>query len=235
MRMRNWLVGLATLAASTPALAQSQAETGDWTLTLRGGPVLYAEASAIERGTGVAVDALYHITPRLSIGPVADFIHSKTDGRYFIGVLNFGPDSTHIYEVGQTINVLQYGVAAMLDLMPETNIAPYLAAGAGGYTIYLQPTSNDMPKRTHGAMLQAGGGVRFALSDATAIQLDVRDLIYLDFDREELNPVRPAHRNRQPDGTIRFPGAEYPDLPEATSTVHNFRVSIGFRYIPGRN
>lgn len=234
MRMRNWLVGLATLVATTPALAQGQTEQGDWTLTLQGGPVLYADASAIERGTGVAMEALYYVTPRLAIGPVGDFIHSKTDGRFFVGVLNFGPDSTHIYEVGQTIGVLQYGGLAMLDLMPENDIAPYFAAGVGGYTIYLQPTSNDMAKRSRGMMLQAGAGLRFALGEATAIQLDVRDLIYMDFDREELNPVRPAHRNRQPDGTIRFPGAEH-DLPDATSTVHNIRVSLGFRYIPGRN
>ncbi len=234
MRMRNWLVGLATLAASIPSLAQAQVERGEWTLTLRGGPVMYAEASAIELGTGVAVEALYYVSPRFAIGPVGDYVHSKTDGRYFIGVMNFGPDSTHVYEVGQSIGVLQYGAAGLFDLMPENNIAPYLAAGAGGYTIYLQPTSNDMPKRSRGMLLQAGGGVRFTLGDATAIQLDVRDLIYMDFDRDELNPVRPAHRNRQADGTIRFPGAEH-DLPEATSTVHNIRVSIGFRYIPGRN
>src|SRR5690606_28527725 len=85
MRMRNWLVGLATLAASIPSLAQAQVERGEWTLTLRGGPVMYAEASAIELGTGVAVEALYYVSPRFAIGPVGDYVHSKTDGRYFIG------------------------------------------------------------------------------------------------------------------------------------------------------
>ncbi|MBI4546235.1 MAG: outer membrane beta-barrel protein [Gemmatimonadetes bacterium] len=234
MNMRSWVASLATLLAAAPATLHAQNAARSWSVNLRGGSVLYADASALETGATAGLEALYYLTPRIAIGPSADYVYSKSDGRFFVAALDFGPDSSRVYNVGQRLNVLHYGGSLLVDLLPGNQVGPYLTGGAGGYSIYLEGNANDGFGRVSGLMFAAGGGIRLALTGNAGLQLDARDLIYTDLDREELNPIRPEHRNCQPERGCRFPGAEDPGLPAPETTVHNIRVTLGFSYVPGQ-
>jgi hypothetical protein len=234
------------LAALVPATLQAQsADNNRWSVNLRGGTVLYEDASALERGALIGAEALYRVTPRFSIGPTMDFVKTKSDGEFFVGVYNFGPDTARAYEVGQNITVLHYGLNGVFQLGSDASrMAPYLAAGIGGHTLYLDPQENNGATRDNGIHFQAGGGLRFGLGEASGLQIDARDMIYLDFDREGLNPIPARFRNRQVIGTanctpeangttcLLYPAFEN-DVPDAKSTLHNIRLSLAFTYTPG--
>ena len=226
-----WIRGLVagTLLLLLPGLASAQS---DWTVKLRGGAQMYPEASALETGPVIGIEALYNVTPRFSVGPALDYVATKSDGRFYVAVLNFGADSSRVYNVGQELSVAHYGLNLQFDVSPSSRYRPYVSGGAGGYTVYLSPQAADAPQRNNGLMVQAGGGINFALTEAAGVALDVRDIIYMDYDREELNPIRPEHRNRNADGSFKFPAAES-NLGEAKSTLHNVRLTLGFSYVPG--
>lgn len=232
MRKKAVLYSLfAALLLPSFAAAQS-VETGKWAVNLRGGAILFQEASAINTAPVIGVEALYRFSPRIAVGPSLDFAYARSDGRYFIAVLDFGPDSTRTFEVGQNLSVVHFGANALLNLLSRDRFGAYGALGGGGYAVYLGAQTNNGPQRVTGLQAQAGAGVRYAFSGSTGVQLDARDVIYFGFDRDELNPVRPDQRNVRPDGSIRFPAAEH-DLSDESSTLHNVRLTLGFTYVPG--
>lgn len=239
MRIRHWLTAAGLCALLVPMQAAAQ-EDGEypWSVDVSGGALIYQEASSLETGVLVGIEALYHITPRLSVGPGAQYIRAETDPTFFVGVYNFGADSTRVYHVGQRINTLQYAGVARFDVAPDATLNPYVTAGAGGYTLYLETQSNDGFERLTELLLQFGGGVHYGVSESAGIQLDVRDVVYTNFDRAQLNPIPEANRNcptpGTPSGDCRFPAAER-DLPAAEETLHNIRISLGLTYIPGLN
>lgn len=236
MTMRKLLVGAFALALALPSLAQAQAPAGEWAVDLRGGALLYDEASAIQTGALVGIDALYYFSPRLGVGPAIDYAQAETDGEFFVAVVPFGSDSSRIFQVSQVISGLHYGVTGLFDILPDSRYAPYVTAGGGGYRLYLDPQSNDQPSTMDGGMAQVGGGIRLGLTEATGLQLEARDVMYFSFDREQLNPVDPRLRNcGPPPATDCFPGQNLADAPEAKDLVHNFRITLGFSYVPGLN
>lgn len=236
MRIRRWLaaVGLCALLMPTAVAAQ---ET-PWSVDLDAGAVVYQEASSLQTGWLVGLTALYDLSPNLSIGPFTDFVRVETDGSFFVEVLDFGADSSRAFYVGQRIHTLHYGAMAKFQFSPDARFDPYLVGGAGGYTMFLEGQSNDGFGRISNPMFQIGGGIHYAVSEATGIQIDVRDAIYTSFDREDLNPILPQHRNcpvpGSPSAQCTLPGVER-DLPANEETLHNIRVSVGLRYIPGLN
>ncbi len=235
MRVPNWLAltGLALLVV--PSGARAQSEQGTWSVEVSTGAQAFAESSALTTSPMLAIEALYQIAPRISIGPAIQFIRAETDGTFFVAALDFGADSTRIFEVGQTLTSLQYGGNVHVDLMPGNQLAPYLIGGAGGYTLYLDAQANDGFTRVSHLMFQGGGGVRYAVTESAGIQLDVRDVIYKDFDRDLLNPVAERLRNCSSSGSCRFPDAERATTPDKQDMIHNIRFSIGLTYIPGLN
>jgi hypothetical protein len=218
-------------ALAVPALAAAQ-DAGRWAVHVRGGAFLPQEASALQPGAVLGLEAMHRLTPRLAVGPAFDFAAGSTDGRYFIAVMQLGPDSTRLYEVGQDVMTVHVGANALVDLFNGGRLSGYAAGGVGAYALYLDVQSNDGPTRVTGPLAQVGGGVRYAVRGTSGIHLDVRNLVYLNYDRDDVNPVRPEQRNLRPDGSYRFPAAEH-DLPGARSTVHNLRLTLGFTYIPG--
>ena len=231
MKVRHWLAAMGAAALLLPVGLNGQER--DWSVDLMGGAVVFPESSALETGPSLGIEALYHITPNLSIGPLAEYVRTETDGSFFVAAIDFGADSTRVFEAAQRISVLQYGGQIRFDFSPSQRISPYLVGGAGGYTLYLDTQSNDGFKRITNRMLQGGGGIQFNVTDATGFQIEVRDFIYSDFDRDQFNPILPTHRNVRPDGTVRFPGAERSSTPANESTIHNIRLTVGLTYVPG--
>lgn len=237
MRIRHWLAVAGLCALLLPATVAAQEDT-PWAVDLNTGGVIYQEASSLEPGILVGLSALYEITPRLSIGPAVDFVRAQTDETFFVGIIRLGADSSRVHQIGQRVHFLQYSGVARFEVSPDERFNPYVTVGGGGYTLYLETQSNDGFNRISNPMFQVGGGIHYAVSDDTGIQIDVRDVVYTNFDRAELNPIAPADWNcptpGQPSAACVVPAAER-DLPEAEETLHNLRFSIGLTYIPGLN
>lgn len=221
---------LASLLA-LPNVADAQAPPGDWGIDLRGGALIYDDASALETGGAVTFEALYQITPRFSVGPTIDYVRTQSKGEYFPMELNLGPDSTRVRHIGQGVNALNYGAVVSADILPASDLSLYLAGGGGGYRLFLDAQANEGPVRLDGWMAQIGGGIRYAVTEAAGIHLDARDVVYGDYDREMLNPVDERHRCVQ--DQLDLCGLGDLDLTEPKSTLHNFRVTLGFSYVPG--
>jgi hypothetical protein len=85
-------------------------------------------------------------------------------------------------------------------------------------------------------MFQFGGGIRWAITPGAGLSLDLRDVVYTNWDRSSLNPIREVHWNcsvpGDPTSSCRFPDAET-STPDAKSTIHNLRFAIGLTFIPG--
>jgi len=234
--MKPRLVCLAIVAAAASAaspLLGQETPASRLKIVPRVGALVPEEATALQPAASLGFDAVYRLTGGLSFGATFDFAPGRTDARYFVAVIEYGRDTTRIYRVGQEVGTLHYGLSVLLE-PGRGRVAPYLIGGAGGYALYLETQINDGPRRVDGLMFHGGGGLRFELGASTGIELDVRDFVYTDYDREQLNPIRVAHRNRQPDGSVRFPGEEA-DVPAPKTTVHNVRLSVGFSYRPGGN
>ena len=103
--------------------------------------------------------------------------------------------------------------------------SPFFLGGAGVYVMYLDPDANRGSTRIARPSLSAGAGVDVRLSRIAGIRLDVRDQVFLNYDREKLRPTDPRFRNsRVLEG--------YPLPPTPKSTINNFMVSLGFTFTP---
>jgi outer membrane protein W len=234
MKILKSLTAVAAAALLVPVGAQAQtADDGDWEINLVGGTMLYAESSTLETGASIGLEALYRLNPRISFGPSIDYVRTNTDGTFYIAVMDYGISEFRVYEVGQTVAAFQYNASLRVDLLPGGTLNPYLVGGGGMYSIYLSGEANDGATRITNPMAQIGGGVEYAITEATGIRLDVRDMVYTSWDREVLNPIRMAHRNCSELSGCRVPSAERSNPVDHQDTIHNIRVSLGFTYIPG--
>jgi opacity protein-like surface antigen len=234
MRVLNWLA-LAGLAVAVPSTVHAQSEQGAWSVEVSAGTQMYAVSSSLLSSPMLALEALYQVTPRIAVGPAIQFHRADTDGSFYVAAVDFGADSTRIYEVGQSLSALHYGFNAHVSVMPGGSLDPYVILGAGGATLYLDTQANDNFRRVTHQMVQGGAGVRYVVNESAGIQLDVRDVIYMNFDRDVLNPVQERLRNCKTDGACRFPEAERTDIPDKQDMIHNIRLSIGLTYVPGLN
>ncbi len=228
-------LALAGLLMALPSSARAQSEQGAWSVEVSAGTQMYAPSSALTNSPMLALEALYQLTPRIALGPAIQFHRADTDGSFFVAAIDFGADSTRVFQVGQTLSALHYGLNAHISLMPGGALDPYVVVGGGGATLYLDTQANDNFRRVTHQMVLGGAGLRYTVSETAGIQLDVRDVIYRDFDRDILNPVEERLRNCGSDGSCRFPDAERTDLPDKQDMIHNIRLSIGLTYIPGLN
>ena len=234
MRVLNWLA-LAGLAVAVPSTVHAQSEQGAWSVEVSAGTQMYAVSSSLLSSPMLALEALYQVTPRIAVGPAIQFHRADTDGSFYVAAVDFGADSTRIYEVGQSLSALHYGFNAHVSVMQGGSLDPYVVLGAGGATLYLDTQANDNFRRVTHQMVQGGAGVRYVVNESAGIQLDVRDVIYMNFDRDVLNPVQERLRNCKSDGACRFPEAERTDIPDKQDMIHNIRLSIGLTYVPGLN
>ncbi len=238
MRVWNRLALGVFAVLAMPALAFGQQQKGAWAVDVNAGMQGYDSSSGLNNGAFVGAAALYQVSNRFAVGPNLQYTRSESDASFFTGVLDFGADSARVYNVGQTVNTLHYAMDVRFDIMPEKTVDPYVLAGAGGYTMYLETQPNDVQQRVTDWMFEFGGGIRWNISDGAGVAIDIRDVMYLNWDRSVLNPIREVHWNctvpGDPASGCRFPDAETA-TPDAKSTIHNFRFAIGLTFIPGAN
>lgn len=103
----------------------------------------------------------YDITKNIGVEYVVDFLST---------------DSTL---VNRSINALSYRMDALYNFMPEGPLVPYLALGGGGITAGHGSGFNAGGSNTD-ATLNAGGGLKYFLTDSIALRGDARQLFIFD-------------------------------------------------------
>lgn len=215
-------VGFACLAAAGPLAAQ------DFEVGPRLGYLRFKEATGIEPAGMLGLDAMYRISSRLGVGVRLDVSRPGTDGKFFAAEMSFAPaletDTTLIFAVEQPLTLVQYQVQGLVETGGAFSI--FAKGSAGGYTITLDPQVARGRTNVTEWGFSAGGGLRFSTGGGTAVQLEVQDVIFTNFRREDLNPVEPRFRPQ------RFPDV-VPLQPEFDGTAHNLYVALSFSFTPG--
>ena len=217
------------LSLPVAAHGQAAAPPNRFVVVPSAGFIRFDEASGIDNAATLGIDAIYNFTRMFGVGLGASFSRPVTSGDDFIGAIYLG-DTTFLYRAQQPIQIADVNLVGMMRLPTFGRMSPYLRGGVGGYTIFLDPQVSDEVgqagrNRIQRMSVNAGGGVAFRFSEALGMTLDVRDMIFMNYDRERLNPVRPEAR------LTRFL-EDFPTPPEAKSTVHNLMFQIGFSFVP---
>ena len=215
---RRLLVGLGLAGFAAGPVAAQEFEIGP-----RLGYVKWKEETGLENSGMLGVDALYKISRRIGIGARFDVSRPGTDNQYFSAEMTFG-DTTLIFAVQQPLTVLQYGLLAQVETGGSFSI--FANGGAGARTITLDPQSARGRVSTTEWAFSAGGGLRIRSGGGTSVLLQVQDLIYPNFARNDLDPVEP-----------RFAPKRFPDVipvqADFDGTAHNIYASISFIFTPG--
>jgi hypothetical protein len=251
MPMTNSLLGRAAwgvacavlLLAPTSAGAQDAvANERSWRVIPSFGAFIYDEASALEDAPFFGGELLFPVSEFISIGPSITFARPEVDGRQFpYALFQIANDSLVLFEVGQQVTQLSY--AALVSVGTNFGrVRVYGQGGIGGYSIFFDPQSNiSLAKiggddNMSGILIPVGAGITFDVGSRAGIRLGVRDEIYTDFDRDKLNPVEPRFYNdcteHDQQLVVCFPELN-PSATEASSTLHNIRLTLGFEFTPG--
>jgi OmpA-OmpF porin, OOP family len=80
------------------------------------------------------------------------------------------------------IHVFRYGADALLYLMHDSRVVPYLAAGYGGITVDYEHSTprGDSHNHQNKAVGDYGAGLKFFLTDNLALRGDIRHLLFSD-------------------------------------------------------
>jgi len=217
-------VCLISLAGFTGA-AGAQTFSRQFQVTPRGGYVRYDDASGIKDAGAVGVDAMYNFTRMFSVGGGVMVARTVTEGSNFISQLRFG-DTTFLFAVQQPLSILDATVNATARF-PFGRFSPFVTGGIGSYKIYMDPQANAAPRQFSRMALQIGGGLNIGLGRRSGLVLEIRDLIYTDFNRGRLNPnTRAALLN------TRF-NEDVPIVSTAKKSLNNLMFSLGFSFSPG--
>jgi hypothetical protein len=214
---RRLVVGFGLAVLAGPLAAQ------DFEIGPRLGYVKWKEASGLQGAAMLGLDAFYRLGSNLAVGVRLDVARPATDEQYFVAEQTFG-DTTLLFAITQPVTVLQYGVQGRFEIGGTLGL--FAKGGAGGYTVTLDPQSARGRVSTSDWHFAVGGGVRLRTGSGTSVMLEVQDIVYANFHREDLNPVEPRFRPR------RFPDV----LPAQTpfeGTAHNIYAALTFMFTPG--
>lgn len=232
--MRPALVLGLVLAGTGQARAQ---EPRQFLVSVRGEYQAFAESSALRGAPAAGLETTYFLNRNLGVGLQLSASRPWTKGEYFPLVRNTfwtpnsANDTTLLYVVNQQVTAFDYSLQAEYR-MPMDRFEPFVQGGVGGYTIFpnsrAQPQSDRSRDQMSGALFSLGGGVSVALGENSRVMLAASDRIYTGYDREELSV---SDRLLREDRFVN----PLPSIPEAQSTIHNLRFSLGFSFIPGRD
>src|SRR5574341_469433 len=129
--------------------------------------------------------------------------------------------------ISQRVVFLGYGVVAAWDVPALRSFGPYLKVGAGGHSVLLDVQRTNSTGQAGGAEFVVGGGWNRRLRGNLAIQLELLDYMWSNWDRDKLNTVAPSEQNTvfEEDNPIAVNW-------EKPSLIHNLRLAFGFKFTP---
>jgi hypothetical protein len=230
---RKTLAACTALTLGLAGALSAQAGARQFHVGPRAGNIQYEEVSGLKSSGILGFEANYFLTRNLAIGMLIDASRPQTDGKFFPAELSFR-DTTMIFEVSMPVTVVNAQVQGVLQY-ELGRIAPFVTGGVGVYKLYLDPQVATLPTTITNLSLSLAGGLNLRTGSSSAVRLEIRDHIYTDFDREQLNPVDPRYRLNE--GRLstappaRFP-ERIPPPPASKSTLHNLTLLVGFSFMP---
>lgn len=198
MRTLPVLLACASLAWATAASAQV---AGRYQVSVTGAWTQWDESSALEDAVAGGIDARYFLTGNLGAGFYFQASRPNTDGTFFPLVrLDFG-DTVLVYTVAQQVGSFDLGVQAFYRIPVGSRLAAMAFGGAGIYAFSLDPQQSDFPT-VPGTMdrffyepeYTFGGSLDITLGQTAGFRLELRDLVYTDFDRDRFSLSDPLFR-----------------------------------------
>ena len=235
--MRRSLIAAACLALASGTLraqdstvvvdetSGSEAGSRPFTVTPSVGVQMYDTHSGFRRSTVAAgIDFSYRLGRMLGIGVTASAARPETDETYFPLVRQSAGDTSLYYRVSQRVEEYTIGARAT-GSFPIGRFLPYVGVGAGMYSLTMDPQAVGTTKRSSGPMFSFGGGINVPFGDRAGITLDLRDVVFTSFDRDDLDATDPLFRDDRFDP---IPAGK----PAPRSSVHNIRFSVGVSFVP---
>jgi len=100
---------------------------------------------------------------------------------------NFGLEGTFNYVstrftklVPGTVTVFNYRLEGIYNFMPDRKVVPYLAIGGGGTTLEMPVNAGITHPHNHSPTINAGGGLKWFLSENVAIRADYHHNFLID-------------------------------------------------------
>ena len=228
MRRIAMSLALVALAAGT---AEAQVQNNRFSVVTRVGTMSPERTASIDAGGTVGLDTEYSLNKYFGLGAVVDVARANTRREDFIARIRYGNpavgggDTIRYQYLSQPVTTLNLGLMGVARL-PLGKAAPFLMAGVGNYTQFLDVHVTGSSKRQNDLSYTFGAGAWYRLTEAAGIQVDVRSITMRNFDRKFFDPSNGALPN-----TV-FP-EDFPSVPAAKNTARNTVITLGFRYIPG--
>ena len=235
--VRTAVVGALSLVLASPGVAQ---QARRFTVTPMVGTIRWDDASALankEAGDDgqfdqgvitptIGLTADYNFWGGAGLGVYFDAARPTTRGDYFpAAIFDYGT-RVELNNVSQRVTVMMYGLQGSYTMTLGERFSPYVSAGIGAVTVDADAEQARENKTFTHNSFQLGGGIGWRVGSG-AVRLDVRNYTFTGWDRNELNVVEPLYQNTQ------FPEANG-NPPEAKKTVNNFRIGLGFSFVPQR-
>ena len=229
------LVLLAAIVAS-PLELVAQAPRNQYNVGAHVGYLRFRSATGLADTPAAGFDATYRfgfsplsmVSPESDFGIGLSFVASRPLSRgdqFPLVMLDFG-DTTQLFAINQRVTLLHYGVQTILGV-PFGNMRVYGLAGAGAYTMQFDTRQNLAPKSYTAGMIQFGGGVGYSVSPSLGFRVEARDIMFLGYDRDRLDPTIAHARDQRIRDAVNPPDHTW-DKPQ------NLQVSIVFSYVPSR-
>jgi hypothetical protein len=198
-------------------------------------PELGMDCSSLWNNLQGGIGANYFLTDMFQIGLAVDFSRPVSNGAYFPAVNMEVSGQQSLSFVNQRMSVAD--VIIQGEWMANSRFAPFVNAGVGWYFVWPEASKNDQAAVTgfesfNDLMFNIGVGLDWRIGTSTGFRLMVGDQIFTGWERNGLYPILT-------DFTV-FPNYAtelYPDLadqpPAASETLHNFRLLLGFTFMPG--
>jgi len=219
----RWLGATLLLALVFPAAAGAQiVERGE--IRTYAGAYMPGEASALESSALAGVRVAYQVRPWLDVAANASGTRLTTRANFFPPAAFRFNERVELWDVRQDVILVHYGAEVGIHTQADA-LRPYASFGAGGYTMFLDAQANQSVQRLSGPQLTGALGVSYRVGERGGLNLEVRDHILLNYDRDRLNPVEPDKRD-----TVFL--EHHPTPPAAKDQVHGLTLSVGFTYYP---
>lgn len=234
MRRTLSLCAATVLLAAGVRAADAQVAPKQFDFGAHVGFTKYGSSASIKDGPFIGLDGTYTVpfNPLSALSKNTDFgigftfsaARPMTKGTEFPLVLFDVGDTTFLYAVSQRITLMHGGLQAVAGYtMGRSRI--YGFGGGGIYTSFLDTRQSTKVNQLTHPMAIAGGGLNIAVSRAVGIRGEVRDLMFLKFDKNDYDPsVKYARDYRIIDAL--------PTPPPSKSRIDNLQFSIVFSYIP---
>ncbi|MHB8138869.1 MAG: OmpA family protein [Smithellaceae bacterium] len=174
------IISLAVILMMTMVVATGYAQVrhGSFDLTPTVGFYKFEGNEDMDSSIALGLRAGYNFTKYVGLEGYIHWVPTRIQG-VTQGYYN-APDYYANYDnVGDKMNFIGYGIEGIFNILPDSSLVPFLAAGVGGvhYSACNEDTTDD---RTNKFAASYGGGVKWFFAENWALRGDIRHIIVFD-------------------------------------------------------